>query len=78
MTGVQTCALPIFLLKFSGAIIEKLGIARIFNGTISHGETVMLCKADGEKIKGRVSKLISISSISITLLFAHFVFLLES
>ncbi|HRM99613.1 MAG TPA: translational GTPase TypA, partial [Aliarcobacter cryaerophilus] len=24
----------------------------------SHGETVMLCKADGEKLKGRVSKLI--------------------
>ena len=31
--------------------IGKIGIARIFNGTISMGETVVLCKADGEKSK---------------------------
>ena len=49
--------LQVFTLDYDN-FIGKIGIARIFNGTISHGETVMLCKADGEKIKGRVSKLI--------------------
>ena len=49
--------LQVFTLDYDN-FIGKIGIARIFNGTISHGETVMLCKADGEKLKGRVSKLI--------------------
>ncbi|MGJ0299181.1 translational GTPase TypA [Aliarcobacter cryaerophilus] len=49
--------LQVFTLDYDN-FIGKIGIARIFNGTISHGETVMLCKADGEKIKGRVTKLI--------------------
>ena len=39
------------------SFIGKIGIARIFNGTISMGENVTLVKADGEKVKGRVSKL---------------------
>ncbi|ADG94757.1 GTP-binding protein TypA [Arcobacter nitrofigilis DSM 7299] len=49
--------LQVFTLDYDN-FIGKIGIARIFNGTISMGETVLLCKADGEKIKGRVSKLI--------------------
>ncbi|WP_419771049.1 MAG: translational GTPase TypA [Candidatus Marinarcus sp.] len=49
--------LQVFTLDYDN-FIGKIGIARIFNGTISMGETVVLCKADGEKIKGRVSKLI--------------------
>ncbi|MCT7512930.1 translational GTPase TypA [Aliarcobacter cryaerophilus] len=49
--------LQVFTLDYDN-FIGKIGIARIFNGTISQGETVLLCKADGEKIKGRVSKLI--------------------
>jgi GTP-binding protein len=49
--------LQVFTLDYDN-FIGKIGIARIFNGTISMGETVMLVKADGEKIKGRVSKLI--------------------
>jgi GTP-binding protein len=43
--------------------IGKVGIARIFNGTISMGENVILVKADGEKINGRVSKLIGFKGL---------------
>ncbi|MEA1914262.1 MAG: translational GTPase TypA [Campylobacterota bacterium] len=43
--------------------IGKIGVARIFNGTISMGENVLLVKADGEKIKGRVSKLIGFKGL---------------
>ncbi|RXJ97219.1 translational GTPase TypA [Arcobacter sp. AHV-9/2010] len=49
--------LQVFTLDYDN-FIGKIGIARIFNGTISQGETVLLVKADGEKIKGRVTKLI--------------------
>jgi len=45
------------------SFIGKIGIARIFNGTISMGETVTLVKADGEKVKGRVSKLIGFKGL---------------
>tara|TARA_B110000046_G_C12992162_1_gene398317 strand:- start:136 stop:1953 length:1818 start_codon:yes stop_codon:yes gene_type:complete len=43
--------------------IGKVGVARIFNGTISMGENVMLVKADGEKVNGRVSKLIGFKGL---------------
>ncbi|MBT3882692.1 MAG: translational GTPase TypA [Campylobacteraceae bacterium] len=45
------------------SFIGKIGIARIFNGTISMGENVTLVKADGEKVKGRVSKLIGFKGL---------------
>ena len=45
------------------SFIGKIGIARIFNGTISMGETVVLVKADGEKVNGRVSKLIGFKGL---------------
>ena len=54
--------LQVFTLDYDN-FIGKIGIARIFNGTISYGETVLLCKADGEKIKGRVSKLIGFKGL---------------
>ncbi len=38
--------------------VGKIGISRIFNGRISKGDNVMLAKADGEMVKGKVSKLI--------------------
>ncbi len=38
--------------------VGKIGIARIFNGRISKGDNILLAKADGAQIKGRVSKLI--------------------
>ena len=48
--------LQVFTLGYDN-FIGKIGIARIFNGTISMGENVTLVKADGEKINGRISKL---------------------
>ena len=38
--------------------VGKIGIARIFNGQISKGDNVLLAKADGELVKGKISKLI--------------------
>jgi GTP-binding protein len=38
--------------------VGKIGISRIFNGTITKGDNIMLAKADGEFVKGRVTKLI--------------------
>ena len=54
--------LQVFTLDYDN-FIGKIGIARIFNGTISMGETIVLVKADGEKVKGRVSKLIGFKGI---------------
>ena len=54
--------LQVFTLDYDN-FIGKIGIARIFNGTISMGENVVLVKADGEKVKGRVSKLIGFKGV---------------
>ncbi|MGB5866291.1 MAG: translational GTPase TypA [Arcobacteraceae bacterium] len=54
--------LQVFTLGYDN-FIGKIGIARIFNGTISMGETVTLVKADGEKINGRVTKLIGFKGL---------------
>ncbi|MDD2383468.1 MAG: translational GTPase TypA [Sulfurospirillaceae bacterium] len=49
--------LQVFTLDYDN-YVGKIGIARIFNGTIKKNETVMLAKADGEQLRGRISKLI--------------------
>lgn len=49
--------LQVFTLDYDN-YVGKIGIARIFNGTIKKNETVLLAKADGEQIRGRISKLI--------------------
>lgn len=54
--------LQVFTLDYDN-FIGKIGIARVFNGTISMGETVTLVKADGEQVKGRVSKLIGFKGL---------------
>jgi len=54
--------LQVFTLGYDN-FIGKIGIARIFNGTISMGETVMLVKADGEKVTGRITKLIGFKGL---------------
>ncbi len=38
--------------------VGKIGISRIFNGTVNKGDNIMLAKADGEMVKGKISKLI--------------------
>ncbi len=49
--------LQIFTLDYDN-FVGKIGIARIFNGKITKNQNVTLIKANGEKIVGRVSKLI--------------------
>lgn len=47
----------VFTLDYD-SYVGKIGIARIFNGQISKGDSVLLAKADGEMVKGKISKLI--------------------
>ncbi|MEA3288544.1 MAG: translational GTPase TypA [Campylobacterota bacterium] len=54
--------LQVFTLGYDN-FIGKIGIARIFNGTITMGESVMLVKADGEKVNGRITKLIGFKGL---------------
>ena len=49
--------LQVFTLDYDN-YVGKIGVARIFNGTIKKNQNVLLAKADGEQIKGRISKLI--------------------
>lgn len=44
--------------------VGKIGIARIFNGTLKKGDSVMLAKADGEMLKGRLTKLIGFHGLN--------------
>ncbi len=44
--------------------VGKIGIARIFNGTLRKGDNVMLAKADGEMVKGRLTKLIGFHGLN--------------
>ncbi len=54
--------MQVFTLDYDN-FIGKIGIARIFNGQVKQGQTVLLCKADGEKQKGRISKLIGFKGL---------------
>jgi len=49
--------LQVFTLDYDN-FVGKIGIARIFNGKVSKNQAVTLVKADGEKVNGRISKLI--------------------
>ena len=46
--------------------VGKIGIARVFNGKISKNQNVLLIKADGEQISGRVTKLIGFHGLART------------
>ena len=54
--------LQVFTLDYDN-YVGKIGIARIFNGTVKKGENVVLAKADGEKVTGRISKLIGFKGL---------------
>ncbi|MDR3346678.1 MAG: translational GTPase TypA [Campylobacteraceae bacterium] len=43
--------------------VGKIGIARVFNGIVKKNQNVMLAKADGERINGRISKLIGFKGL---------------
>jgi GTP-binding protein len=49
--------MQVFTLDYDN-YVGRIGIARIFNGKIKKGESVTLVKADGEKINGRITKLL--------------------
>jgi len=49
--------IQVFTLDYDN-FVGKIGIARIFNGTIKKNQNIMLAKSSGEQINGRVSKLI--------------------
>ncbi len=44
--------------------VGKIGITRIFNGRLKKGQTLQLAKADGEKISGRITKLIGFHGLA--------------
>jgi len=44
--------------------VGKIGISRIFNGTVKKGDNVILAKADGEMVKGKISKLIGFHGLN--------------
>jgi len=44
--------------------VGKIGISRIFNGIINKGDNVMLAKADGALVKGRITKLIGFHGLN--------------
>jgi len=54
--------LQVFTLDYDN-YVGKIGIARIFNGVVKKNQNVMLAKADGEQIKGRISKLIGFNGL---------------
>ncbi|MFK5881424.1 MAG: translational GTPase TypA [Sulfurospirillum sp.] len=54
--------LQVFTLDYDN-YVGKIGIARIFNGIIKKNQNVMVAKANGETLKGRISKLIGFQGL---------------
>lgn len=57
--------MQVFTLDYDN-YVGKIGIARVFNGRIKKGETVMLAKGDGTKENGRITKLIGFLGLART------------
>ena len=57
--------IQIFTLDYDN-YVGKIGIARIFNGNIKKGENVMLAKSNGEKVTGKITKLIGFYGLART------------
>lgn len=57
--------MQIFTLDYDN-YVGKIGIARVFNGVVKKGESVMLAKSDGEKEIGRITKLIGFMGLART------------
>ncbi|MFV0480447.1 MAG: translational GTPase TypA [Campylobacteraceae bacterium] len=55
--------IQVFTLDYDN-YVGKIGIARVFNGTIKKNQNVMLAKASGERITGRISKLIGFKGLN--------------
>ncbi len=52
----------VFTLDYDN-FVGRIGIARIFNGVVKKGDEFILIKADGEKSKSRISKLIGFKGL---------------
>ena len=52
----------VFTLDYDN-FVGRIGVARIFNGVIKKGDELLLIKADGEKSKSRISKLIGFKGL---------------
>lgn len=57
--------MQVFTLDYDN-YVGKIGIARVFNGKVKKGETVMLAKGDGSKETGRITKLIGFLGLART------------
>ena len=57
--------LQVFTLDYD-SYVGKIGIARVFNGRVKKGQTVMLAKGDGSSEVGRISKLIGFLGLART------------
>lgn len=57
--------MQVFTLDYDN-YVGKIGIARVFNGKVKKGETVMLAKGDGTKESGRITKLIGFLGLART------------
>lgn len=57
--------MQIFTLDYDN-YVGKIGIARVFNGKVKKGESVMLAKGDGSKEVGRITKLIGFMGLART------------
>ena len=53
----KSLQMQIFTLDYDN-YVGRIGIARMFNGVVKRGDNVTLIKADGEKINGRITKLL--------------------
>ncbi len=58
----QPFQMQISILDYSD-YIGRIGIGRIYNGTIHNGETVQLLKEDGVQVKGKITKLYSFQGL---------------
>ncbi|CAA6813624.1 MAG: GTP-binding protein TypA/BipA [uncultured Campylobacterales bacterium] len=58
----NTLQLQAFTLDYDN-FVGKIAIARMFNGTIKKNQNVLLAKADGSTLKGRISKLIGFNGL---------------
>ncbi|GAA7191662.1 translational GTPase TypA [Helicobacter pylori] len=57
--------MQIFTLDY-GNYVGKIGIARVFNGSVKKSESVLLMKSDGSKENGRITKLIGFLGLART------------
>ncbi|WP_187882511.1 translational GTPase TypA [Helicobacter pylori] len=57
--------MQIFTLDYDN-YVGKIGIARVFNGSVKKNESVLLMKSDGSKENGRVTKLIGFLGLART------------